>query len=697
MLKYLMAFIAASMMWTGISFGSINTTTSWANDAAQCLRVQRQRQRFERICSSPSAKSTGACRTMIARIQSMDNYIRKHCVITPAYDYGEENSCPTTENFRGGGCGFTKSRLGVLTHAALSQDVYNDVGETNANALYGYTRIRTAEPVTRKSMECKYFRQDGSYVWIDRDPLSWDEVLPETAPPNCRFKQVETGLQMAAYRGENGDVVIAFRGTDEIVRDFDQSNLSLGSWENGWRAGFDFRQVLDAAADFTDSIIREFPSDSYSITGHSLGGAIAQVEGARTGFGSNTFSAPGVSNVTRDYLSILPDDRKGTRDPTCLNNHVRGDPNRWGGDTVPKTAGDHTGNLTIYPSADSWNPLEQHSIGRLLRDLEGGQDYETTTYTGEDAENIRARSLSRQCFPQNSNNESGGNRTNENPDNNTGGNSGLYTLPTGEGTESLPFGDGDIYTPPPKPREVLPTEGGTCSINPATGGFENPRACMPGNTPNPRFDLEEGGSRTVYDSELGFVLFESSGSVYEYGDAKFFGYETGAGGTVDIDDLFTGELEIGAQAHARAYFVEVDVAERTLISGDRYQVDIGLEQAIGVVEGGAGAEFEVSKNGVEAELEVELGAYISETTVPVNGSYILDLPFTDNMIEINAGLDSTATLGVGAVASAEAELTPSQLWLSAKLGLSIGGGLRFNPYARFEVLEPAVPIGKEEE
>lgn len=112
--------------------------------------------------------------------------------------------------------------------------------------------------------------------------------------------------QKSGFHGEafykNGKVVIAMRGTDEIVNDLlieDIGHLAMKKLPN---------QYTDAQK-FYEKVKKEFPNQKIIFTGHSLGGSLAQLMSNITGCEAVTFNAYGVRDIlqgnVRDNLDNI--------------------------------------------------------------------------------------------------------------------------------------------------------------------------------------------------------------------------------------------------------------------------------------------------------------------------------------------------------------------------------------------------------
>lgn len=97
----------------------------------------------------------------------------------------------------------------------------------------------------------------------------------------------------AYFAGQNG--VIAFRGSDDLG-DWTEANWSIA------KDSIPVRQFNSARSCYTDAkkLLNEIECKNLIVTGHSLGGALAQLVAAaeKTNVSSVSFNAPGVSKST---------------------------------------------------------------------------------------------------------------------------------------------------------------------------------------------------------------------------------------------------------------------------------------------------------------------------------------------------------------------------------------------------------------
>jgi len=177
------------------------------------------------------------------------------------------------------------------------------------------------------------------------------EILDQVSRPS--------GYQGTLYRNtETGDMVVAHRGTEfdrELVRDgiiADAGMVIVGVNRQENDALAFTRHAVEIANDMNRE---QCQASSLTVTGHSLGGTLAQITAYRLGLQGETFDAYGAAGLVAD----LPEG--GTQ----VINHVRAT------DFV-SAASPHFGELRVYAAAPDIDALRDKGYandGRVLTDL----------------------------------------------------------------------------------------------------------------------------------------------------------------------------------------------------------------------------------------------------------------------------------------------------------------------------------------
>jgi hypothetical protein len=120
-------------------------------------------------------------------------------------------------------------------------------------------------------------------------------------------KDTYKGFRAAAYVSSDGSqVVIALRDTDTNINDLaTYKNLAADtSFINGVPDA-DLATSAQEAAKFEAVIRAEYPNANITLTGHSLGGALATLLSERTGLSATVFDAPGASKLYSNLSTEL--------------------------------------------------------------------------------------------------------------------------------------------------------------------------------------------------------------------------------------------------------------------------------------------------------------------------------------------------------------------------------------------------------
>lgn len=112
----------------------------------------------------------------------------------------------------------------------------------------------------------------------------------------------ETGYAAIAYQGPNGEIVITHRGSDPMTEILDKNSIgnSRKDWLESNRAILEGRvpPQFNDADEFTKNIYNQFGETvEISHTGHSLGGALAQLTAHKYDSNAVTFDNPGIQEV----------------------------------------------------------------------------------------------------------------------------------------------------------------------------------------------------------------------------------------------------------------------------------------------------------------------------------------------------------------------------------------------------------------
>ena len=124
-----------------------------------------------------------------------------------------------------------------------------------------------------------------------------DSVYSETGAPagwnrlSIPSLTNDAGYYGAAFRNDaTGEIVVAHRGTEALSFD--------GDWTSNIQMGRDrLPDQYQYAREFLDRVQRDNAGAEVTITGHSLGGALAQLTAAETGLNATTFNPYGANDL----------------------------------------------------------------------------------------------------------------------------------------------------------------------------------------------------------------------------------------------------------------------------------------------------------------------------------------------------------------------------------------------------------------
>ncbi len=146
--------------------------------------------------------------------------------------------------------------------------------------------------------------------------LSNAEVASHGIDP-ALLQNTATGFKAGLYANAQGQVVIAFAGTD---------GLHLGDWQTNVQQGLhnaggltdQYRQ----AGELAQATKGAFGDDLVGTTGHSQGGALALTAAAVTGRPAVTFNSAGLSDTTLRHLDIDPGTFRAAAEAGQARNYV---------------------------------------------------------------------------------------------------------------------------------------------------------------------------------------------------------------------------------------------------------------------------------------------------------------------------------------------------------------------------------------
>lgn len=179
--------------------------------------------------------------------------------------------------------------------------------------------------------------------------------------------EVDAGSGFAAVYCQRGnEVVIAYRGTNNLIPGGGDlmEDIRIGRGRPP--------QTSKRANDLYLSVKQAFPSAQISVTGHSLGGGLAQMVAAISGVYGVTFNAPGMLDEALYYGA------RYARGANVTNYRHRQD------QVSGSLAGAHVGSVQILhmpnhtarwynPIGGIQNALAAHSMDDIVRHLGGGR------------------------------------------------------------------------------------------------------------------------------------------------------------------------------------------------------------------------------------------------------------------------------------------------------------------------------------
>lgn len=135
------------------------------------------------------------------------------------------------------------------------------------------------------------YKLDNELKYLSRGVYKGNEkYIPKGYIKISSQKNSKTGFESKVFY-YNNNIIIAFRGSDE-AKDWTDSNKDM-VLENIPAQSIDAKNLYDKTK-------KEFPNQNIILTGHSLGGSLAQIVGSETGAQTVTFNAFGTGEIIQD-------------------------------------------------------------------------------------------------------------------------------------------------------------------------------------------------------------------------------------------------------------------------------------------------------------------------------------------------------------------------------------------------------------
>ncbi len=171
--------------------------------------------------------------------------------------------------------------------AKMSLVAYYDIPENpdeNKDPARKTLAVNTWDELYKDGWQILLKNQNGEYITADEMGIS---------PVNPTNENKETGFAATAFTKDNV-VVIAFRGTNDF-KDLN-ADIAIGNPAQDWN-----EQFMNAS-DFTLEILKQYKDKldtTILVTGHSLGGSLAQVVSKLFNLDGVTFDPGGAKNITQ--------------------------------------------------------------------------------------------------------------------------------------------------------------------------------------------------------------------------------------------------------------------------------------------------------------------------------------------------------------------------------------------------------------
>jgi hypothetical protein len=179
----------------------------------------------------------------------------------------------------------------------------------------------------------------------------------------------QTGFAAYAYQDGAGNIVVAIRGTDitglspQVGADNVLADVGFAESTNPFLSS----DITQAVA-LIGEVRAAYPTAQITLTGHSLGGGIADIIAAGSGLNAVTFNAPQVDGILSSYAGDAAGISTGLPPPASYDNIVN---IRSIYDPVSEVPlGGQAGEVITINTAYSPDPAVDHSIAKIDQQLQ---------------------------------------------------------------------------------------------------------------------------------------------------------------------------------------------------------------------------------------------------------------------------------------------------------------------------------------
>lgn len=171
---------------------------------------------------------------------------------------------------------------------------------------------------------------------------------PANIPSGWRLDRIQVAGPFAAviFRNTEGQIAIAFRGTNGVGDIPADGSILTGGWNSEFQKGMDLVQKV-IKTESQDN--KNFNNSQLLVTGHSLGGAIAQIVAYAYGLDGSTIDPGAAKRIVESdgfkaatLAAGLPEGGVGI--PATFTNHL------VVGSVVSGSTGEHLGDVSYIPS-----------------------------------------------------------------------------------------------------------------------------------------------------------------------------------------------------------------------------------------------------------------------------------------------------------------------------------------------------------